>query len=568
MDVDKRIELLEAKVNHLEKELEMLREAVPGIQLKQSKQANHNKNLGLLLTMSDVKPVGQNIPHPQGPAEQPKRDTDWEHLIARVWLPKIFIVVLLLGVLWGFMAASSAGIITEPVRCALGIAAAVLMYVLGLKQMRSRRVGLGQVLLGGANVILVLSLFAAHMLYSLIPSTPAFLLYVLSIGIGVWTATRYRSQTLLITIMLSGYLVPFLVVSTSPNPWVFAGYETSLSILLLLISVAFQFRIAVSLAVGMLHVPLFFAYVSGSFDDSRYVFMLAVMVQHAVFFLVSLWLTYRQRFVQSRTLFTGFVLMAMWLFVIYAHPTGTMYATMLAVWTILYTLTALWVYSPKRPAIAYIAIATLGWLLWLLYIVQAEYAAAAVITEGAIAFVMGVLLRSRIQQIMGAIILLFGTIGLLQSPIMDVLSPESLSWIVLLTIVPFLYRFIRKRQEPRSLLPFVQGFMWAEALLILYFISQLTEVVMMTYTYDLRHLALSGVWIVYAITVIIVGVMFNKRKVRLAGLLFLFLTLVKIIFVDMPGVSVGVRAVLFIALGAAGIVVSRLMYRQKTDPSS
>ncbi|MDK8182201.1 DUF2339 domain-containing protein [Paenibacillus sp. UMB4589-SE434] len=565
MDVEKRIERLESKVRHLEQELELLRGAVPDMQ---SKQPDHVENVGLLLTMSDSKTAGQTTSLPHKPIEKPKRDTDWEHLLARVWLPRIFIVVLLLGVLWGFMAAVSAGIITEPIRCALGIVAAVAMYILGLGQMRSGRVGLGQVLLGGANVILVLSLFAAHMLYGLIPSTAAFLLYVLSIGIGVWTATRYRSQTLIITMMLSGYLVPFLVVSASPNPWGFAGYETILSIILLLISVAFQFRIAASLAVGMLHVPLFFAYVSGYFDDSRYVFMLAVVVQHAVFFLVSLWLTYRQRFVQSRTLFAGFVLMAMWLFVIYAHNSSMVYPAILAAWSILYTFTAIWVHSPKRSAVAYIAIATLGWLLWLLHIVQADYAAAAVIAEGAIAFVMGVYVRSRFQQIMGAMILLFGAVGLMQDPIMAVLSPESLSWIVLLTIIPLLYQFIRKRQEPRGLLPFVQGLMWAEALLILYFITQLTETVMMTYTYDLRHLVLSGVWIVYAITVIIIGVTFNKRRVRLAGLLFLFLTLVKIIFVDMPGVSVAVRAVLFIGLGAAGIVVSRLLYRQKSDPAS
>ncbi|MEI0737776.1 hypothetical protein VQ056_15745 [Paenibacillus sp. JTLBN-2024] len=80
---------------------------------------------------------------------EPKPPKDWEHLIARVWLPRVFIVVLLLGVLWGFTAVVKAGYLTEPVRCLLGVVAAAVMYWLGERQLRSKREALGQVLLGG-----------------------------------------------------------------------------------------------------------------------------------------------------------------------------------------------------------------------------------------------------------------------------------------------------------------------------------------------------------------------------------------------------------------------------------
>ncbi|KHF32783.1 hypothetical protein CM49_04966 [Paenibacillus sp. P1XP2] len=85
-------------------------------------------------------------------------------------------------------------------------------------------------------------------------------------------------------------------------------------------------------------------------------------------------------------------------------------------------------------------------------------------------------------------------------------------------------------------------------------------------TKDLRHLVLSAVWAVYAIVVIVCGVMLQRRMVRLAGIGLLFLTLVKVIVADLPDVSVAVRAILFIGLGAIGIIVSRLMYKRKQVP--
>ena len=56
----------------------------------------------------------------------------------------------------------------------------------------------------------------------------------------------------------------------------------------------------------------------------------------------------------------------------------------------------------------------------------------------------------------------------------------------------------------------------------------------------------------------------KKPKVRLAGILFLFITLLKIIFFDLPDVSTAMRAILFIGLGAIGVAISRLFYKRKS----
>jgi hypothetical protein len=43
----------------------------------------------------------------------------------------------------------------------------------------------------------------------------------------------------------------------------------------------------------------------------------------------------------------------------------------------------------------------------------------------------------------------------------------------------------------------------------------------------------------------------------------LFVTLFKLVLIDLPIVSVLVRAVLFIGVGAAGVAISRLFYVKK-----
>ncbi|MGU3473634.1 DUF2339 domain-containing protein [Paenibacillus sp. D51F] len=77
---------------------------------------------------------------------------------------------------------------------------------------------------------------------------------------------------------------------------------------------------------------------------------------------------------------------------------------------------------------------------------------------------------------------------------------------------------------------------------------------------------MSAVWIVYAIALITGGIMLRRPKARLAGMLLVLLTLLKVIFIDVPGVTIAVRAILFIGLGVVGIAVSRVMYsKQKSE---
>jgi uncharacterized membrane protein len=557
MDLDLRVDVLEKKVIHLEQQLNILlnKEVNP-----QQYQINATSPSSEILMIP-----GQKIPLDERMDVKSPPPRDWEHLIARVWLPRIFIVVFLLGVLWGFTAAINAGMITPEIRCILGIAAAGVMYWQGEVQIRRNRLALGQVLLGGAMGVLILSLFAAHMLFGLIPSGLAFLLYMISIGASVYIGIRHRSQALTIIALIAGYLVPFLVNSSDANVWIFVGYEAMFSMGMILISLHYSFRAAYFVAFGVLHLPLLFAMWDGNSTESRAAIILAVFAQHLLLYVIAIFQTKGNRMNQPVTLYMSFGLLVAWMYGLYGDSTDKItYEWMILLWSILYSVTSVWLFTQKRALAIHLSIATLGWFLWLIYILNAEQASAALLAEGAIALCLGIRLDSKLQKVTGVLAYLSGVISVLLHPIKELVSMETFAWLVLVASVGGLYLFLQAvLAESKGKLESKLILIWSESVLLLIFFTQITNVFTRALTFDYQHLVLSAVWVFYAIIVIFFGLIVKKRNVRLAGLLFLFISLLKIIFVDLPDVSIAVRAILFIGLGAIGVATSRLFYKGK-----
>ncbi|TXK83903.1 DUF2339 domain-containing protein [Paenibacillus sp. N3.4] len=556
MDLELRVNTLEKKVKDLEQQLEAILE----------KEKNSQAHLTLATTTPVLQAQEAMEPYSEitKQAKQSAPPKDWEYLIARVWLPRIFIVVFLLGVLWGFTAAVSAGIITEPVRCILGIAVAGFMYWQGEAQIRRSRIALGQVLLGGSSCVLIISLFAAHMLFGLIPAGLAFVLFVVSIGLSVFTALRHRSQALMIITLLAGYLVPFLVDSAKPNIWVFIGYEALFSIAMILVSFRYSFRAAYYVAIGVLHLSLLMGSLMGDGTDNRAAIIIAVILQHTLLYTLATLPSKDNTLGQRMTLFMSFGLLASWMYGLYGHSSDRItYEWMVALWSLLYSGTSYWLFSQKRSLSVHLPIATFGWFLWLIYVLKADQSAAAIVAEGAIALCLGVKLRSKLQKITGTVTYLIGMIIVLVHPIQEIFSVETFAWLALLASIGGLYSFFRVTlEESRGKLELQYILLWAELVLCLIFVTQITNVLTRALTVDYQHLVLSAVWVVYAILLIVYGLTIKKPKARLVGILFLFVTLLKIIFVDLPDVSTAIRAILFIGLGTIGVVISRILYKR------
>jgi uncharacterized membrane protein len=511
-------------------------------------------------------PLLSSPTQPAPPAKPPNPPTDWEYLIARVWLPRVFIIVLLVGVLWGFTAAVSAGLITEPLRCLLGVLAAGFMLWQGESQARHNRHALAQVLLGGSIAVLILSISAAHMLFGIIPLSLAFAAYLLSIAVGLWTALRHRSQSLIIIMTIAGYLVPFLLDSEHPDIWSFTAYEALFSIAILLVAHRYSYRAAFYFAFGALHVPLVIGCLIGGPDESRNAVIIAVLLQHAVLYVLSTFRRDNSKAASAIPLFFSFGLTAAWTYSLFADDSQLVYRTVIAVCALVYSATAFWLLRQKREPAVQLSIATLGWFLWLVSVLEASMLSAGTVIEGMLGLVLGITFKSRLQQVTGGLAFLYGLFSVLAHPIRHALSVETMAWLVLLASVAAFYVLVRRMPEGvgSRYKQYQNSLLWADALLFLVFLTQVTDSLTIALSDDAQHLILSAVWVVYSIAAIVCGVVIGKPKVRLAGVLFLFITLLKIIFADLPDVSAGARAILFIGLGSIGVAVSRLFYKRKS----
>ncbi|BFT70352.1 DUF2339 domain-containing protein [Paenibacillus sp. P36] len=562
MDLELRVAALEKRVKELELLLDhaLNRPSASGSERTEASApaSEHSQHA--------PRPLLQQETVPAVPAKEPAPPRDWEHLIARVWLPRIFIIVFLLGVLWGFTAAVSAGFITEPVRCILGVVAAGLMYWQGETQIRRKRAALGQVLLGGASGVLILSLFAAHMLFELIPSWLAFVLYIASITASVFIAIRHRSQALMIITLLAGYLVPFMVDSAHPNMWVFAGYEGLFSMAMMVLSLRYAFRGAYFTAFGVLHLPLLISNLLSHAASDKPAVLTVIILQHLLLFGITLLRSEDSRIGQRITLFLSFGLVAAWTYGFYGTAASDrhVYEWMLALWSLLYIGTSSWLYLQKRAFSVHVSIATFSIFLWLIFVLHADQAGSALLVEGGIALYLGVRFQSRLQQISGSLTYFIGMLFVLTHPIHDIGSHETFAWLVLVATIGGLYAFYRSSAQ-KGLAPSRISLLllWMAFILLLIFVSQVTNALTKALNSDYQHLVLSGVWAIYAVLLIVAGLFVRKAKANLIGILFLFVTLLKIIFIDLPDVSTAIRAILFIGLGAIGVGISRLFYKRK-----
>ncbi len=269
-------EKLKQKVNALEKEVERL-----------------SKALGDPLSpAADSRPViSEPLPDEREHVMDPpkKQTTDLETLIGQVWLPRIFIIVLLLGCIFGFKVASDNHLLSPSIRILLGYAGAALLFLAGFWQVRKDRSRLGMILFGGTVVLLMLTTFACHYLYHFIPPSAAFLINVLSICIGLGLSYFYKSQYLAVFVGIGGYLLPFLLDNTNPNVLVFAVYESLLYLVLFLFAASRDYRILYYSSIFLLNLTFFAASIFSlseiSLESQTRYFATGVLVQHVALLL-------------------------------------------------------------------------------------------------------------------------------------------------------------------------------------------------------------------------------------------------------------------------------------------
>jgi hypothetical protein len=195
--------------------------------------------------------------------------------------------------------------------------------------------------------------------------------------------------------------------------------------------------------------------------------------------------------------------------------------------------------------------------LFLSQLVKEEVDLIIILIQGAISLYLGFKTRSSFNLVTGSLLYALSTFIILVKGFDEIISIEMLSWLFVLITLGFICHYSKPYNKQ-----IYSNLFFALALYILVFITYITLSLTTTYESSIQYLAVSFIWIVYSISSIIYGVTKSNKDVRIIGVALIIITLLKLIFVDLPNVSLLVRAILFIGFGGIGLFISRVFYKK------
>lgn len=525
--------LLESRVEHLEERVRFLEK-----QLQVKNAVVHTPRIPEPVNEIKTKPI------------------EWDVLIFQKILPPMFIVVFIIGVLWGFKAVSDYGIMTGAVKVMLGYIVGMVLISIGIWQIKQSRKNLGQMLLGGAIPILMLTTFAMHQLYSMTGPTVSFVLNILWISLGLFFTSKYRSQGIGIVSTVGGVFVPFLINSTSPNIPVFSFYEAILFTVFLSISLRYSYKLLFYVSVGFLQVALVVLYIStGVSEELKWIIVLPIFIQH-VALLVGLLRKKNMLKDLAYTLFSVMLLTILWITIIFTDNEASI---ILLVVTLLYMIC---LYKFQEDVIRTpIFIANIS--LALLYLLQVQI--EELYFEGLIGLSLVCLfVYKKFKNILHIMLCTFTyllAMTFVFTNVMEVwVSWEMLHWTLFLVATGYgMYMLTFNNKQDTTVfnigVPYI-------AALFLYYLFMIASLITGGTGSNQERVLTSGLWILTAVLFMLVSRRFSLQQGKYVGVGILFFTLAKIILFDISFVSVPIKALLFIVLGVVGLLVSRAYYKK------
>ena len=181
-----------------------------------------------------VPPPVSTSPPPPPVAERPP--IDWERWIGVRGAAVLGGILFALAGIFFVRYAVESGWLAPPVRVALGVLAG-FGVVIGSEVLRRRGYGpTADALAGGGVVVLYASIWAARMLYGLVPALAAFGLMAVVTAAAIALAWRHRSLVVALLGLAGGFATPLLLDTEADRPFGLFGYLLLLDLGLLLLA--------------------------------------------------------------------------------------------------------------------------------------------------------------------------------------------------------------------------------------------------------------------------------------------------------------------------------------------
>lgn len=513
-----------------------------------------------------------------------KQDSSMESILVKYVLPIVFVIVLLIGILMLFIAGIAYGLITEPVRCLLGVILAAVMYTVGLIQQRFKRPIWGKSLLGGAHGVFIITISIAHLAYELIGLALAAVLYAIAFGLITFSAIRWRSQLLVTIAVISGYLCMFLIDFAHVHAIPFIVIQLVFSISMMLLSTKLGFRIAYCFAYMLLHVSLLITYGVHEYFSYKYL-LAALIIQHLVVFISFM----RRRLIGSEHTIVqiiGTVAIISWAAYLYNAPGGIswIYSAVTLIIAFSYAIALLFfermsaqhIEDPKllssiniRTQISTI-IAAFTLLCFFTELLGASFLGLILLLIGTVLILYGLRDEHPVLRWFGTSMAAIGAITIVFNVPGKLLSYEVLSWIIMLISIPIVYRECKHTLTDSKAQPnLLAAILWIEAALIFIFMTIIANLFGNNInSASARPYLVSGSWLIYAIAAIIIGSARKLKKARITGIILLLAIVVKVIFIDITFLNILSKSIMFTILGGVGILVSFFLYNRTDEKKS
>ncbi|HWK21481.1 MAG TPA: DUF2339 domain-containing protein [Ureibacillus sp.] len=146
-------------------------------------------------------------------SSQPKKESSFEEII--LWLlPKVFMLILVLGVLWGLKVMSDFGLLSNGLKIVLAYVLSIALIVIGrimeIKKPKSTEV-FTIVLYGGAFIIGILTTAAGAILYEVLGLYLALFITVCFIAYGLTICYLKKNEVLSVFVIFTSLLLPYLL---------------------------------------------------------------------------------------------------------------------------------------------------------------------------------------------------------------------------------------------------------------------------------------------------------------------------------------------------------------------
>jgi uncharacterized membrane protein len=497
---------------------------------------------------------------PDWPKLRPRGNSlDWDGF-GKVWVPRIFIVVLLIGVVFGFMAAVNAGLINRQTRVGIGYLCVILLLYVGERQIAKKRHALGRVLIGGSVSIGLLTTFAAASLYEFIGSATAYILGIVLVLTGLSFASRHKSQSLSILSTVAGFLLPFLFKSHAGSINFYIFYSAIISFGFALYSY-FRNEVALRLvALGILQVSFFFF---GLIHRPFNMFAYVLIVQNLAY--ASMLLLRRQDTAEKIAILPSVGLTFLWVFAVLPKVQIDWVLIALILFYAGFTVTA---HRIKKSKTVYLAALVLLIAVYLIHAFSSQVYTPIILIEALGSVYIGIRENNRKLTTFNLVFYSLGSANVLLGSgnflvfgsFPSLFSSLHLSFLVLV-ITLFAMYWLFEKSKTKSI-QFMNALRWAFIAIFLVYLSDISLTLTDGAGFSTRMLVLSLIWILYAFGLIALGAKLDSKNSRMAGIIFLFICLCKVVLFDLPSVTMTVRAILFLALGSIGVYVSKLFYKK------